>query len=102
MLKMLPLSKKLTVLMICFCTFFMNFYSNVAHAQDNANAGLNETQKQVLQQAKEYSSEDKNTITSLLMIAAVLCVVGFAMYLAFKSDGSEKKRNFARTPKKEF
>ena len=88
--------------MICFGSFMVNLSSNIAIAQDPANAGLNETQKQVLHEAKEYSSEDKNTITSVLMIVAVLCVVGFAMYLAFKSDGSEKKRNFARTPKKEF
>jgi hypothetical protein len=81
-------------------------FSNSAFADDAAattdTASINETQKQIFGEAKRAASEDQNTRNSLLMIAGVLCVVGFAMYLAFKSDDGEKKQTFARTPKKDF
>ena len=80
--------------------FATNTFADEQSAVDTVS--INETQKQIFGEAKRAAGEDKNTRNSLLMIAGVLCVVGFAMYLAFKGDDGEKKQTFARTPKKEF
>lgn len=101
-------TKKFTTALVFLFTLLAGYSSkgieiiSSAVAQEATNTGLNETQKQVFQEARQISSEDKNTLTSILMIVAVLLVVALAMYLAFKNDGSEKKRTFARTPKKDF
>ena len=75
-------------------------------AQEQANASdtvaINETQKNLFGEAKRVSNDDKNTRNSILMIVGVLCLVGFAMFLAFKNDDGEKKKTFTRTPKKDF
>jgi hypothetical protein len=80
--------------------------STVAHAQEQAKASdtvaINETQKNLFGEAKRVSNDDKNTRNSILMIVGVLCLVGFAMFLAFKNDDGEKKKTFTRTPKKDF
>jgi len=74
-----------------------------ANAQEQAtDTTLNETQKLIFTEAKKAANEDKNTRNSLIMIGLVLCVVAFAMYLAFRNDESDKKQTFARTPKKDF
>ena len=80
--------------------------STVAHAQEQAKASdtvaINETQKNLFGEAKRVSNDDKNTRNSIFMIVGVLCLVGFAMFLAFKNDDGEKKKTFTRTPKKDF
>jgi len=80
--------------------------STVALAQEQAKAtdtvAINETQKNLFGEAKRVSNDDKNTRNSILMIVGVLCLVGFAMFLAFKNDDGEKKKTFTRTPKKDF
>ena len=80
--------------------------STVALAQEQAKAtdtvAINETQKNLFGEAKRVSNDDKNTRNSILMIVGVLCLVGFAMFLAFRNDDGEKKKTFTRTPKKDF
>jgi len=80
--------------------------STVALAQEQVKASdtvaINETQKNLFGEAKRVSNDDKNTRNSILMIVGVLCLVGFAMFLAFKNDDGEKKKTFTRTPKKDF
>lgn len=101
-------TKKLTLLLVFIFSLLASFSVNSVElistsvAQGTNKENLNETQKQIFQEARKLSSEDKNTLTSILMIVAVLLVVALAMYLAFKKDGSSKKRSFARTPKKEY
>jgi hypothetical protein len=97
-------TKKLALKLAFVFSLLVSFTANIsiAAAQASNNANLNETQKHFFQEAKKMSSDDQNTLTSVLMIVAVIAVVILAMYLAFKKDGSEKKRTFARTPKKEF
>jgi putative exporter of polyketide antibiotics len=108
MYKKIMSSKKLFSL----CVFFMvmllsigskitNFIGSISAQQTTDTVSLNETQKQLFSEAKKAAG-DKNTFISLAMIGAVLLVVAFAMWLAFRNDGTEKKQTFARTPKKDF
>lgn len=108
MYMMFTYTKKFSqILLFLFC-LLASFSSqgieiiNRVAAQDANNTGLNETQKQLFQEARQISSKDKNTLTSILMIVAVLLIVALAMYLSFRKDDSENKRSFARTPKKDF
>jgi putative exporter of polyketide antibiotics len=78
-----------------------SFINSVSAQQTTDTVSLNETQKQLFSEAKKAAG-DKNTFISLAMIGAVLLVVAFAMWLAFRNDGAEKKQTFARTPKKDF
>lgn len=71
-------------------------------AEQVVDTSLNKTQKSVFDELKKASSDDKNTILSLIMIVAVLGVVGLAMYLAFRGGSSSRKAQFSRTPKKQI
>ena len=109
-----PALKRLTLCMLLTSLFtvisFGSMKSLVHQAKAQAtqaeqavvDTSLNKTQKSVFDELKKASSEDKNTVLSLIMIAAVLCVVALAMYLAFRGGSSSGKANFARTPKKQI
>lgn len=108
MYMMFTYTKKFSqILLFLFC-LLASFSSqgieiiNRVAAQDANNTGLNETQKQLFQEARQISSKDKNTLTSILMIVAVLLIVALAMYLSFRKDDSENKRSFAVRLKKIF
>jgi len=108
-----PALKRLTLWMLLTSLFTVISFGSMrslvhqakaqaTQAEQAVDTSLNKTQKSVFDELKKASSEDKNTVLSLVMIIAVLCVVALAMYLAFKGGSSSGKANFARTPKKQI
>ncbi len=108
-----PALKRLTLWMLLTCFFTVISLGSLKNlvTQTKAQAtqteqavdpNLNKTQKSVFDELKKATSEDKNTVLSLIMIGAVLAVVALAMYLAFRGGSSSRKTQFTRTPKKQI
>jgi hypothetical protein len=108
-----PAPKRLTLWMLLTCFFTVislgslrnlvtQTKAQATQTEQAADPNLNKTQKSVFDELKKATSEDKNTVLSLIMIGAVLAVVGLAMYLAFRGGSSSRKTQFARTPKKQI
>ena len=81
--------ESVTTVLIKWVCFLSVFTTSYARAQDTT--GLNKTQKNVLEGAKQTLQSDDSTLTSVLMIALVICVVAVALWLSFKSSSGDEK-----------
>jgi len=60
----------------------------------------NEASKTVLSELKKELNKEGSNLGTFLMIFAVLCIVGFAMYNSFKSDDKKKAKTSSPLPPK--
>lgn len=85
-------TKIIGLLMFCFAQFQNTVYAQTDSVAVDSTAVKGA--KNVFGAMKKIAAKEDSTLLSILGIIAVVSVVGFAMYLSFKSKpGDEEKQN---------